>query len=95
MPGRWLSAVEEAQDGDESRTAVGGDDQAIEYLMMGLRLSEGLDLARLHQMSLNVAQSAQVTSLQEMELLELSAGRLIATPRGRLVLNSVIEALLP
>ncbi|WP_373418411.1 radical SAM family heme chaperone HemW [Sagittula sp. MA-2] len=95
MPGRWLSAVEEAQDGDESRTAVGGDDQAIEYLMMGLRLSEGLDLARLHQMSLNVAQSAQVASLQEMELLELSAGRLIATPRGRLVLNSVIEALLP
>ncbi|AUC53540.1 coproporphyrinogen III oxidase [Sagittula sp. P11] len=95
MPGRWMSAVEEAQDGDESRTAVGGDDQAIEYLMMGLRLSEGLDLARLHQMSLNVAQSAQVASLQEMELLELSAGRLIATPRGRLVLNSVIEALLP
>ncbi|WP_370311516.1 radical SAM family heme chaperone HemW [Sagittula sp.] len=95
MPGRWLSAVEEAQNGDESRMAVGGDDQAVEYLMMGLRLSEGLDLARLHQMSLNIAQSAQVASLQEMELLELSAGRLIATPRGRLVLNSVIEALLP
>ncbi len=95
MPGRWMSAVEEAQNGNESRMAVGGDDQAVEYLMMGLRLSEGLDLARLHQMSLNVAQSAQVASLQEMELLELSAGRLIATPRGRLVLNSVIEALLP
>lgn len=95
MPGRWLSAVEEAQNGDESRLAVVGDDQAVEYLMMGLRLSEGLDLARLHQMSLNVAHSAQVASLQEMELLELSAGRLIATPRGRLVLNSVIEALLP
>ncbi|MGR3367272.1 MAG: radical SAM family heme chaperone HemW [Sagittula sp.] len=95
MPGRWMSAVEEAQTGDESRMAVGGDDQAIEYLMMGLRLSEGLDLARLHQMSLNVAHSAQVASLQEMELMELSAGRLIATPRGRLVLNSVIEALLP
>jgi len=95
MPGRWLSAVEEAQNGDESRLAVGGDDQAVEYLMMGLRLSEGVDLARLHQMSLNVAQSAQVASLQEMELLEFSAGRLIATPRGRLVLNSVIEALLP
>ena len=95
MPGPWMSAVEEAQNGDESRLAVGGDDQAVEYLMMGLRLSEGLDLARLHQMSLSVAQSAQVASLQEMELLELSAGRLIATPRGRLVLNSVIEALLP
>jgi putative oxygen-independent coproporphyrinogen III oxidase len=95
MPGRWMSAVEEAQNGNESRMAVGGDDQAVEYLMMGLRLSEGLDLARLNQMSLNVAQSAQVASLQEMELLELSAGRLIATPRGRLVLNSVIEALLP
>lgn len=95
MPGRWLSAVEEAQSGDESRMAVGGEDQAVEYLMMGLRLSEGLDLARLHQMSLSVAHSGQVASLQEMELLELSAGRLIATPRGRLVLNSVIEALLP
>ncbi|EBA08533.1 radical SAM family heme chaperone HemW [Sagittula stellata] len=95
MPGRWLTAVEEVKSGDELRSSVDGNDQAIEYLMMGLRLSEGLDLARLHQMSRNVATLKQIKDLQEMQLLEVYSGRLVATPRGRLVLNSVIESLLP
>ncbi len=93
-PGAWINASEE-RFGEVSRDRVDMEDQAIEYLMMGLRLTEGVDLARLHKMSPLVATQPQIEPLVDLGLVEETATRLRATPNGRLVLNALIEKLTP
>jgi oxygen-independent coproporphyrinogen-3 oxidase len=93
LPGDWLSAVETAGSGEVSSDPLTADDQATEYLMMSLRLSEGSDLARLARLGRNVPQRT-LDELSEMELVRQAGTRLTATPSGRMVLNSVLRALL-
>ena len=45
-PAAWLAAVETAGHGIARREALSPADRATEMLMMGLRLSEGVSLAR-------------------------------------------------
>ena len=60
---------------------------------MNLRLAEGIDLAA-YRARWNTAPAAgRIASLVEQGLLTHSGERLAATPRGRLLLNSVISAL--
>ncbi|WP_421905846.1 radical SAM family heme chaperone HemW [Mameliella sp.] len=93
-PGKWLQHAE-AGSGLESRNVLSLDDQAGEYLMMGLRLTEGLDLERLHALDSRIAPETAIRDLQDLGLVETSGPMLRATGQGRLVLNSVIAALLP
>ncbi|MEM7076682.1 MAG: radical SAM family heme chaperone HemW, partial [Pseudomonadota bacterium] len=44
-PDRWLSAVRDGS-GERERNVISGPEQADEYLMMGLRLRDGIDLNR-------------------------------------------------
>ncbi|MFW2588343.1 radical SAM family heme chaperone HemW [Sagittula sp. SSi028] len=94
MPGAWMAASE-AGLGEVSREGVSREDQASEYLIMGLRLTEGIDLERLHQMSGVHASEAPLTDLIDMGLMWKDASRVGATAEGRMVLNSVIEKLAP
>ena len=68
-------------------------DAAREHLLMNLRLAEGLDLETYRARWNTAPDAARVAALVEQDLLRLEGERLIATPRGRLVLNSVIAAL--
>ncbi len=45
-PGDWLSRVERDGSGESAPETVERPEQATEYLMMALRLAEGLDLRR-------------------------------------------------
>ena len=45
-PGAWLDRVERTGSGDGPSERLSGADQASEFLLMGLRLSEGIDPAR-------------------------------------------------
>jgi oxygen-independent coproporphyrinogen-3 oxidase len=92
-PGKWLERVEGTGSGEAPRVILSGAAQAGEYLMMGLRLSEGVNLDRFCR--LNGANLSGVEELAALGLIEIGAGRLRATSRGRLVLNQVIGALLP
>jgi oxygen-independent coproporphyrinogen-3 oxidase len=92
-PGKWLERVEGTGSGEAPRAILSGAAQAGEYLMMGLRLSEGVNLDRFCR--LNGANLSGVEELAALGLIEIGAGRLRATSRGRLVLNQVIGALLP
>ncbi|MGP6088682.1 radical SAM family heme chaperone HemW [Antarctobacter jejuensis] len=94
MPGEWLSRSE-AGSGIESRDTLLTSDQAAEYLMMGLRLSDGLDVVRLHALDPEIAPLSAIQDLHGLGLIEQSRDVLKATPKGRLVLNSVIAALIP
>ena len=94
QPGAWIQKVE-AGSGQDSRFTLNSTDEAAEYLMMGLRLTSGLDIDRLHLLDDRISTSSTMTELQELDLIMLNNGMLQATDKGRMVLNSVIAALLP
>lgn len=93
-PMLWLAAVERAGTGDLPDTALDPADQAAEYLMMALRLSEGADLDRFARLRGAPLDPGRIAPLAELGLLSLEPPRLKATPRGRLLLNRLIAELL-
>ncbi|WP_208347139.1 radical SAM family heme chaperone HemW [Pseudaestuariivita rosea] len=92
-PFQWLSQVEGGQ--MESRTVLSLADQAAEYLMMSLRLTEGISINRYNKMTGQKLDSHQIDFLRSENLINIDQDRLCTTDRGRLVLNSVIETLMP
>ena len=93
LPERWQQQVAERGHGLIERVEISRTDAAREHLLMNLRLSEGLDLA-LYEQRWDVSPNAsRIGELQAAGLLRLAGTRLMATPRGRLVLNSVIAAI--
>ncbi len=92
-PNRWLQAVDQGS-GEKERTELSAQDQANEYLMMGLRVSEGLDIDRFNSLSGQPLPKTKLDHLTDIGMIEQKDGRLIATQDGRAVLNSVIRELL-
>jgi len=93
MPAAWLERVETFGKGELSPEALLAEDQLSEFLLMGLRLSEGVDLNRLDQLRPD-GFSLDYRGLIESGHLETSHGRLRTTPLGRPVLNAVLRDLL-
>ena len=89
----WLMQVEKTGNGDLERTEVPLAEQATEYLMMSLRLSEGTDLARYAALSGRIDANA-INGLRDMGMVETRGDRLIATTEGRMVLNAVLRELI-
>ena len=89
-PGDWLARVE--AHGTESRQRLDRDETAEELLMMGLRLSEGVALDRLHRLGVEIAPPA-LASLREDGMIWVGEGRIGTTAAGRLVLNGVLRGL--
>jgi len=94
LPERWRDAVAKNGHGLAERNEITRADAAREHLLMNLRLTEGLDLARYEQRWGVSLPAAKIASLQAQELLIQSGDILAATPRGRLLLNAVIAELL-
>jgi oxygen-independent coproporphyrinogen-3 oxidase len=92
-PAAWLEAVEKRGSGELPRDEVGPVARAQEYVLMGLRLSEGLDPARLKAISGLSLPAAALSDLSALDLITTGGGRVTATPRGRMVLNGVIRRL--
>ena len=92
-PGDWLTRVEAGQAGELPRALVGLDDQATEYLLMSMRLSEGMDIARYEALAGVPFDPGKVAHLSELGLVRVESGRLIATVEGRMVLNGVLREL--
>lgn len=90
-PGAWLSCVEKGRTAAVTAERLHPVETAVEVLMMGLRLGEGVALGRLAALGLRPAGIAELT---DDGLLGVAEGRLVATPAGRLVLNSVLKRLL-
>jgi oxygen-independent coproporphyrinogen-3 oxidase len=93
QPGLWLQRVEAKGLGDVERTQLTAQDQADEYLIMGIRTSDGLDLVDYDAIAPLPLSRERIGELAEMGLVSLEEGRLKATRAGRLLLNSVIEQL--
>ncbi len=92
-PDHWLQQVNSLGHGELPRSEVPRDEQAMEYLMMGLRLSEGIDLQRYQDLAEDPLDRARILELEEQGLLAQSGTRLRATRQGRPVLNALLRSL--
>jgi oxygen-independent coproporphyrinogen-3 oxidase len=92
-PAAWLDAVEKRGTGELPRDEIAPVDRAREYILMSLRLNEGLDLARLQAISGLSLPPAAVTDLCALNLITADEGRVRTTRQGRMVLNAVIRRL--
>ena len=88
-PEAWLAQVDARGEGIEETEQLAGEDQADEYLLMGLRLNDGISLKR-HGALGGAFDRGRVETLEAEGLLKLADDRLAATPAGRRVLNAVI-----
>lgn len=89
-PEAWLAEVEVSGRGLASEETLSAAEAGDEYLLMGLRLSEGIDLARLAAINGSALDEGRISSLESEGLLRRNDTRLAATPKGRLVLNRLI-----
>jgi oxygen-independent coproporphyrinogen-3 oxidase len=91
-PTEWYAQVQALGHGCADRFELSPYEQAEEMLLMGLRLSEGLNLERLKAWTgYSIAQNG-AASLEEEGLLIREGSRIRVTPRGRLVLNAITAA---
>ena len=67
------------------------DEQATEYLLMSLRLAEGLDEARYARLAGTPLDKDAVSRLADLGMVERSDGRLRTTRAGRPLLNAILR----
>ena len=91
-PGKWLNAVRTSGSGEQTKIALSQEDQTIEFLLMGLRLTEGVDLKRINKMRKNF--DININNLIEMGMLSVDQDQLSTTNIGRPVLNAILRQLL-
>jgi putative oxygen-independent coproporphyrinogen III oxidase len=93
-PEAWMKQVAERGEGMVINEALDDEEQADEMLLMGLRLREGLDLARWSQMSGREIDPAREAFLIDHGFVErLGNSRLRCTPQGMLILDAVVADL--
>jgi len=90
-PEMWLTQVETEGHGLVENTPLSREEQGDEFLLMGLRLSEGVDPARYARISGHEIDPERVKSLVEDGFVEVNAqGRLRVTPMGAPLLDTVV-----
>jgi putative oxygen-independent coproporphyrinogen III oxidase len=93
-PEGWLARVEREGHGIVETEALSAEDQGDEFLMMGLRLAEGIDPARYAALKGRPLDAGRLDALVTDGLVARRAdGRIAATARGAPVLNAVVAEL--
>ena len=93
-PETWLAAVEARGEGLVEDVSLTREEQGDEFLLMGLRLVEGVDLARFEAISDRRIDPRRVADLVEHGMVERLGGtRMRVTPAGLLVLDAVVADL--
>ncbi|RUX28902.1 coproporphyrinogen III oxidase [Mesorhizobium sp. M2A.F.Ca.ET.042.01.1.1] len=94
MPETWANLVEARGDGVTGGEVLTRAEEADEFLLMGLRLAEGIDLQRYEALSGRGLSSARLSVLQEEGLVApVGNARLRATTAGMIVLDAVVADL--
>ncbi|HKL45249.1 MAG TPA: radical SAM family heme chaperone HemW [Roseovarius sp.] len=92
-PEKWLDAVGRGC-AEKAQAGISPADQADEYLMMGLRLREGIDLDRHAALAGKPLAEERLDELRDLGMIETDTRHLRATAKGRPVLNAIIRALI-
>jgi oxygen-independent coproporphyrinogen-3 oxidase len=97
-PEAWLRSVEAHGHGEEPSETVARPEQVAELLMMGLRLAEGVPLARIEAVAghpwREAVDARALDRLLRAGHLTVDAGRLAATASGRQRLGGLLAALI-
>jgi len=94
VPNAYAAAVTQSGTGIESLEILDYEAWSTEYLLMGLRVNDGISISRYESLSGSKLNLAELNPLIEDGLLKREADKLRTTPKGRLVLNAVTERLL-
>lgn len=89
MPAAWLAANKR-----ENEEILSHTDQATEFLMMGLRLAEGINLARYKKLANRSLDNGRVSQLSDLGFVASDGKNLSVTNQGFILLNSVLRVLL-
>ena len=93
-PEAWLQLVERQGHGTTEGEVLSRAQEADEFLLMGLRLTEGIDLQRYEAFAGRPLSAARVGMLREENLVApVGNSRLRATPAGMIVLDAVVADL--
>ncbi|MDW6025628.1 radical SAM family heme chaperone HemW [Mesorhizobium sp. BAC0120] len=94
VPETWLNLVEAKGHGVTGGETLTRSEEIDEFLLMGLRLAEGIDLARYEELAGKPFNAPRLSILQEEGLIEqIGNSRLRATPAGMIVLDAVVADL--
>ncbi len=91
MPAAWLDAVSRETSPEVPRVPIAHEDRAEELLIMGLRLTDGLDRAEIERLRGRPLPEPKLRSLEADGMLAIKGPIIRATPQGRLLLNTVIR----
>jgi oxygen-independent coproporphyrinogen-3 oxidase len=92
LPERWFAAVE-TMGSSLALTEIPRPDAARENLLMGMRLTDGIDLVSYAERWGSTPDEVRIRDLTSAGFLIVDHGRLRVTAKGRLVLNRVIAEL--
>lgn len=92
-PLSWLGQVCKSGNGDLQRVPLSPDEQWSEFLLMGMRLAEGVDLTRYPEARSSIL-SSNIKELVDIGMIAQNEDRLQVTQQGRPVLNAVLRGLL-
>jgi putative oxygen-independent coproporphyrinogen III oxidase len=93
-PETWLALVESAGHGRVTDDVLTREEMADEFLLMGLRLAEGIDPARYEALAGRPLDKTRIATLRENGFVELTAaGRLRVSLPGFPVLDAVVADL--
>jgi putative oxygen-independent coproporphyrinogen III oxidase len=92
-PGDYIDAVREHGVGWISEAKLTGEQASDEMVLMGLRVDEGVDLARVETLRGKPLNAAALAWLVEQGLVTHDSGRLQLTRQGRLLSNRIVAEL--
>ena len=93
-PEAWLKKVECDGSGESNSVELTDQQQAAEFVMMGLRLKEGINYQRFKNLSGSAFSKTKLNFLKDLNLIKEKGGYIATTNSGRKVLNSVLTELL-
>ena len=94
VPETWANLVEAKGHGVTGGELLSRSEEADEFLLMGLRLAEGIDLDRYETLAGRSLASGRLANLQDEGMVEpVGNSRLRATPAGMIVLDAVVADL--
>ncbi|MFZ0098449.1 MAG: radical SAM family heme chaperone HemW [Gemmobacter sp.] len=92
-PATWLNQAR-SQSVDDSPVRLTRDEQSTEFLLMGLRLRDGISASRFASVAGHPLSEAAVTELVELGMIEIDGDHVRTTPSGRPLLNAILRKLI-
>ena len=89
-PGKWLEQVEQNHSGESLRELLPRSEIATEYLLMAMRLSEGMDVQR-YTAKGGLLDKPRLQRLLDEGLVDITSDRIQTTTRGRPLLNYILR----